>query len=164
MRNLWLVALALLVGCGPTSRPAVPATGNTAAPATDSADCVDVATDIEKRHAGAKRAPADDIPDLDGDGEADTGFIGFCTMMGGNCDYYLYASSRGCPHFAGIVQVTEVSSGVSCAEPPADGTPCKLSASRMMIHGEIYEYFYTYGAGGYVEAGVGHRGDPPPHP
>lgn len=56
-----------------------------------------------------------------------------------------------------------VTSGPSCADPPKGRVPWRLSASRMMIHGEIYEYFYVYGPGGYHEAGVGHRGDRPPH-
>ena len=31
-----------------------------------------------------------------------------------------------------------------------------------MIHGEIYEYFYTYGADGYAESGIGRKGERPP--
>jgi len=84
-------------------------------------------------------------------------------MMGGNCDTYLYASNDGCPRYVGVVQVTQVSSGPRCVEPAKGRAPCRLSASRMMIHGEIYQYFYEHGPDGYVEAGVGHRGESPPH-
>ena len=80
-------------------------------------------------------------------------------MMGGNCETFVYASNHGCPRFAGQIQQTEVSESVRCADPPAGGQPCRLSTERMMIHGEIYEYFYTYAAAtGYVESGVGHEG------
>ena len=127
-----------------------------------SGDCVDASRDIEQRVPGAKPVERSDLIDLDGDGVLDPAFTGSCTMMGGNCEHILYGSGRGCARFLGVVTVTRVSSGPRCAEPPRDGQPCRLSASRMMLHGEIYEYFYTYGPGGYVESGVGHRGERPP--
>jgi hypothetical protein len=119
-----------------------------------------VDADIAQRAPGATRA-AREI-DLDGDGVNDPVFTSYCSMMGGNCETFLYASNDGCPRYAGQVLVTRVTSGPHCADPPRDRTPCRLSASRMMIHGEIYEYFYVYEPGrGYVESGVGHRGERP---
>jgi hypothetical protein len=164
MRSLLVVAL---VGCAPAptaptpaAPPATPAS-SPAATATSPirAGCVDVASDIAKRAPDAK--PGSAAIDLDGDGVLDPVFTGYCSMMGGNCETYLYASNDGCPRYAGQVQVTRVTSGPTCADPPRGRAPCRLSASRMMIHGEIYEYFYVHGPGGYTEAGVGHRGERP---
>ena len=157
----------VLVGCTPTPTAPTAASGSaslaTAAPAASPAPattpprdgCTDVARDIAKRAPEAKPASGKLDLDLDGDGVHDPVYTGYCSMMGGNCDTYLYASGNGCPRYVGQVQVTRVSSGPTCADPPQGRTPCRLSASRMMIHGEIYEYFYVYGPGGYQEAGVG---------
>lgn len=125
--------------------------------------CPDLAADAAKRAGGAPVKPARATLDLDGDGVVDPAYTGYCSMMGGNCETYLYASAGSvCPRYVGHVQATEVSSGPSCAEPPVGRAPCRLSASRMMIHGEIYEYFYTYHPAGYAESGVGHEGPSPP--
>ena len=75
---------------------------------------------------------------------------------------HVYKDNRGCARYLGKVTVTRVTSGPDCSEPARNGVPCRLSASRMMIHGEIDEYFYVYGPDGYVEDGVGHRGKRPP--
>jgi hypothetical protein len=165
MHRLPLLA-ALAIGCGssPPQATSTPMTSNTAPvqPADDG--CVHVIPDIEQRAPDASPAPDGDIPDLDGDGDIDVGFVESCSTMGGNCDYHLYASNHGCPRYLGSVEVTRVSSGVSCAEPPKDGVPCVLTASRMMIHGEIYDYLYMFRSGSYVESGVFRKGDPSPHP
>ncbi len=132
-------------------------------PAPARPGCVDAAADAAKR-ASSSVKPAKWQLDLDGDGVVDPAFTSYCSMMGGNCETFLYASNRGCTHFVGQVQETEVASGPRCADAPQGGKPCRLTTSRMMIHGEIYEYFYTYAeATGYVEAGVGDRGPAPPN-
>jgi hypothetical protein len=145
----------------PAPAPPAPAPAPPAPAAHAHPGCVvDAAKDAAKRQADLERYTSQ--LDLDGDGKPDPIFRGFCTMMGGNCDLFVYATGGGCTRFVGKVQQTEVTSSLHCAEPPQGGTPCKLSATRMMIHGELYEYFYVYGPNGYVEAGVGHRGSPPP--
>jgi hypothetical protein len=152
---------------GPAPAAAPSASSTSPSPSSDRrtsvvrAGCIDVAHDLAKRAPDAK--PESSPIDLDGDGVTDPVFSGSCSMMGGNCDTYLYASNDGCPRFVGVVQVTQVSSGPRCVEPAKGRVPCRLSASRMMIHGEIYEYFYEHGPDGYVEAGVGHRGAPERH-
>ena len=147
-----------LVGCGAT--PSAPASPHARAMQRPGDDCVDVHADIERRAPGAESMSLS--ADVDGDGVSDQAFRGFCSMMGGNCDVYVYVSHHGCPRFAGQVMVTRVASAPHCAEPPHGDVPCKLSASRMMIHGEIYEYLYDFVDGAYREAGVGHKGPPPP--
>lgn len=129
-----------------------------AASATATSACVDPTTDISTRNPSAK--PHETKIDIDGDGTPDQLFSGYCSMMGGNCDTYIYASNQGCPKYLGTVMVTQVSSGPHCVQPAVWPTPCKLSATRMMIHGELYEYFYIYGPSGYQEAGVGHMSAP----
>lgn len=127
------------------------------------AACLDVAADIARRAPDATPVDADRLDDFDGDGVADPDYVVDCGSVGGNCDHHLYGSNHGCARYLGTVLATRVSSGPICWDPPsADGTPCKISASRMMIHGEIYQYFYDYGPDGYVEAGVGNEGPPPP--
>jgi len=170
-RNGVLIAV-VLIGCGATPPPAsppptTPATATalpipetTATPAITASNCADPLEDIARRAPDATALST--TLDLDGDGVSDQAFRGFCTMMGGNCDVFLYASNAGCPRFVGKVIVTRITSGPSCAEPPARLQPCKLSASRMMIHGEVYEYFYELHDGSYREAGVGTKGPSPP--
>ncbi len=161
MRSVLLVALAGCVSTAPTPSGS-PATAPASAPTSSQPPpgCADVTRDLTRRAPDARPSPAS--IDLDGDGALDPMFTGHCSMMGGNCDTYLYASNDGCPRYVGQVQVTRVSAGPSCADPPRDRVPCRLSASRMMIHGEIYEYFYVFAPDGYQEAGVGHQGERPP--
>lgn len=123
--------------------------------------CQDVAAEIASRAPGAKPVDAADQFDLDGDGVNDSMFRGYCTSMGGNCEYHLFASADGCARYVGTVQATRVASAPRCADSPRNRTPCRITATRMMIHGELYEYFYAYGANGYAEAGVGHKGERP---
>lgn len=148
------------------ARP-VPVDAAAPAPSIDAgftvvASCPDPAIDAAKRAHGTVD-PARWLLDLDGDGVYDPAYTSYCSMMGGNCATFLYASAGSkCPRFVGQVQVTRVSSGPVCAEPSVGHAPCRLSASRMMIHGEIYEYFYTYSSAGYAESGVGDEGPRPP--
>ena len=76
--------------------------------------------------------------------------------IGGNADYYLYASNRGCWQLVGKVTQSVVGGTPRCAEPSrGSGAICELSTMRFMIHGDQYEYFYTCVAGECFEAGVG---------
>ena len=154
--------VGVFFGCAPPAPATQAGPGRTAQHTSDRPGCVDVDADIARRAPHARPAPAGQSIDLDGDGHLDPMFVGGCTMMGGNCDYHLYASGDGCPRYVGQVLVTRVNSGPSCADPPRGRAPCRLSAPRMMIHGEIYEYVYAFGPNGYAEAGVRSRDHGPP--
>ena len=55
--------------------------------------CPDLAADAARRADGMTVKPARTVIDLDGDGVADPAYTGSCSMMGGNCETYLYATA-----------------------------------------------------------------------
>jgi len=109
--------------------------------------------DADARKSGAERAESFGTPlDLNGDGVEDLVYRAWCTR---DCTYLLYVADTPCPRFVAELEGTVIDRP-RCDEPAKAGTLCRISLDRMMIHGDLQEYFYRYVPGtGYVEDGHG---------
>ncbi len=79
-------------------------------------------------------------PDLDGDGVPDAVIRKLCGV--GRCDYAIYRAAGDC--FVSLGGVEALGGAPVCDDAPPHGTPCTLTGTRPLMHGDVVRMVFRF--------------------